>query len=75
MQSTVIELELRVLYEISRIIGEALNLPQTLERVLAIISDTLAMKRATVTLRDPHRGGLAIFASHGLTPQEMERGV
>jgi Nif-specific regulatory protein len=75
MQSTVIELELRVLYEISRIIGEALNLPQTLERVLAIISDTLSMKRATVTLGDALRGGLAIFASHGLTPQEMKRGV
>jgi Nif-specific regulatory protein len=75
MSSQITELELRVLFEISRIIGQALNLPQTLERVLAIISDTLAMKRATVSLRDPRSGDLAIFASHGLTQEEMKRGV
>ncbi len=75
MNARITELELRVLYEISRIIGEALNLPQTLERVLAIISETLAMKRATVTLRDIKSNGLAIFASHGLSEQEMKRGV
>ncbi|MCB2227925.1 MAG: sigma 54-interacting transcriptional regulator [Desulfarculaceae bacterium] len=74
MATQVTELELRVLFEISRVIGEALNLSQTLERVLAIISDTLAMKRATVTLRGSD-GKLAIYASYGLSPQEMSRGV
>ena len=69
------ELELRVLFEISRIIGETLDLNQSLERVLAIISQTLAMQRATVTLRDPHTGDLVIRASHGLTPTERRRGV
>ena len=75
MNMQVTELELRVLFEISRIIGEALNLPQTLERVLAIISQTLSMKRATVTLRDGRKGSLVIYASHGLTREEMKRGV
>lgn len=75
MGTQVIEQELRVLFEISRIIGEALNLPQALERVLSIISDTLFMKRATVTLRDSRTKSLAIYASHGLTPLEMKRGV
>lgn len=75
MNAQITELELRVLYEISRVIGEALNLPQTLARVLAIISETLAMKRATVTLRDGKSNGLAIFASHGLSKEEMKRGV
>lgn len=75
MSEQVTELELRVLFEISRIIGETLNLPQTLERVLAIISDTLTMKRATVTLRDRRTGRLAIYASYGLTQREMSRGV
>ncbi len=75
MRARVTELELRVLFEISRIIGEALNLSQTLERVLAIMSDTLSMKRATVTLRDGGGGDLAIYASYGLTPSEMSRGV
>jgi Nif-specific regulatory protein len=75
MSAHVIDMELRVLFEISRIIGEALNLPQALERVLGIISETLAMKRATVTLRDSRTGNLVIYASHGLTQQEMSRGV
>ena len=75
MRAQITELELRVLFEISRVIGEALNLTQTLERVLAIISDTLSMKRATVTLRDSHSGDLAIYASYGLTQRERERGV
>ena len=75
MKALVTELELRVLFEISRVIGEALNLSQTLERVLAIISETLYMKRATVTLRDERTGRLAIYASHGLTAEEMSRGV
>ena len=66
---------MRVLFETSRIIGEALNLPHTLERVLGIISDTLSMKRATVTLQDNHTGSLAIYASHGLTHHEKKRGV
>ncbi len=75
MSTQVTELELRVLYEVSRIIGQALDLPQTLEKVLEIISDTLSMKRATVTLREGDTGSLAIYASHGLTKREMLRGV
>ncbi|MGD8562024.1 MAG: sigma 54-interacting transcriptional regulator [Desulfarculaceae bacterium] len=75
MGARVTEMELRVLFEISRIIGEALNLSQSLERILGIMSNTLAMKRATVTLRDHHSGRLVIYASHGLSPKEMKRGV
>lgn len=75
MKHQVTELELRVLFEISRVIGEALNLPQALDRVLGIMSDTLSMKRATVTLRNSRTGSLAIYASYGLTQREMSRGV
>ena len=75
MRKTIAELELKVLYEVSRIIGQVLNLDQALLMILAILSDTLAMKRATVTMRDHGTGYLKIRASHGLSSEEMERGV
>ncbi len=74
MKSQVGALELNVLREISQIIGQAHDLNGTLERVLLILSDTLSMKRATVTLLDDS-GQLAIRASHGLSKEERERGV
>ena len=67
-------LELSVLFEISRIIGQALNLDRTLEAVLRILSEQMAMKRATVTLLDDSEQ-LAIRASTGLTAEESGRGV
>lgn len=51
MNTRVNQLELKVLYDISRIIGQALNLDQTLEIILKILSEYLAMKRATITLK------------------------
>jgi Nif-specific regulatory protein len=75
METKICELELHVLYEISRIIGLALNLDQTLEKILAILSESLAMKRGTVTLRDDESAHLVIRASHGLSREEKDRGV
>jgi Nif-specific regulatory protein len=75
MDARIGELELKVLYEVSRIIGQALNLDQAFESILGILSESLAMKRATVTLKDEETGRLAIRASHGLSPEEQERGV
>jgi len=75
MEARLNELELKVLYEISQIIGQALNLDQAMEAVLAILSDSLAMQRGTVTLKDPETGHLRICASHGLTPEEKQRGI
>jgi Nif-specific regulatory protein len=75
METKLCEIELKVLYEISRIVGQALNLDQTLEAILGILSETLAMKRATVTLKDEETGHLVIRASHGLSEVEKKRGV
>ena len=75
MDTKVCELELKVLYEISRITGQALNLDQALEAILGILSESVAMKRATVTLRDEETGHLVICASHGLSAEEKKRGV
>lgn len=75
MDSRVSQLELKVLYDISQIIGHALNLDETLEIILGILSEYLAMNRATVTLKSGERGHLVIRASHGLSPEEKSRGV
>ena len=75
MDTRVNQLELKVLYDISRIIGQALNLDQTLDIILEILSEWLSMKRATITLLNEEEGLLAITASHGLRAKEKKRGV
>ncbi len=69
------EREWKVLYEVSRVVGQALDLDQALATVLRVLSDSLAMGRATVTLKDDESGTLRIRASHGLTEDEIHRGV
>lgn len=64
-----------MLSHISQIVGQALDLDQTLEVILGILSEHLAMQRATITLMDQERNRLGIRASHGLTPDEKSRGV
>ena len=75
MDTKVSKLELKVLYDISQIIGQALNLDQTLEIILEILSEYLSMKRATITLKNGEEDTLSIRASHGLRPKEKKRGV
>lgn len=75
METRLRELELTVIYEICRMIGQALKLDQALDTILGILSETLAMQRATVILRDEETGYLVIRASHGLTEAERKRGV
>ncbi|MFH0825482.1 MAG: sigma 54-interacting transcriptional regulator [Pseudomonadota bacterium] len=75
MDTRIDRLELKVLYDISRIIGQALNLDQTLEMILGVLSEYLAMKRATITLKNDDEEVLAIRASHGLRPKEKKKGV
>lgn len=75
MKATINTLELKVLYEISRVTGRALDLDHALNSVLRILSDSLEMKRGTVTLKDDESGNLIICASHGLSEVEEKRGV
>lgn len=75
MERKLAEIELKVLFEISRIIGQALQLDHALESILAILSESLAMNRATVTLKDEESGHLVIRASHCLSASEKRRGI
>ncbi len=75
MNTTLGSLKLQVLSAICQIIDTALDLERALAEVLRILSESLSMKRATITLVDPESERLAIHASHGLTPEERQRGV
>ncbi len=68
-------LKLKVLSNIAEIIGRALNLDQTLEQILEILSAELSMNRATITLKHGDTPELSILASHGLSEEERLRGV
>jgi Nif-specific regulatory protein len=75
MKTNIYELEVQTLYAISQKIGQVLNLDQTLMAILEILSRNLSMERGTVTLKDRATDLLRIIASHGLDPQEQERGI
>lgn len=75
MEKRIRETELNVIFETCRVIGQALKLDRALDTILAILSSSLAMKRATVTLEEEETGYLVIRASHGLTQAERKRGV
>ncbi len=75
MNDILASLKLKVLADISNVINKALDLEQSMNEVLAILSDNLSMKRATITLMDRTSGALVITASHGLTQEERRRGV
>lgn len=75
LSKEIYRLELKVLYEICGIIDQILTLDQALESILAILSKSLMMERATVTLKDEDSGLLKIRASHDLGPEEKKRGI
>ena len=75
MEKRIRELELSVIYEICRVVGQALKLDQALDTILRILSESLEMQRATVTLKDEESGHLFIRASHGLSESEKRRGI
>ena len=75
MVNAVRDLTFSALVAICEVIDSALDLESALGHVLGILSETLAMERATITLYDHDTGRLSITASHGLTPEEQRRGV
>ncbi len=68
-------LELQSLYQISQLIGSALDLDKALSETLRILHETLRMERATLVLADETGNRLTIRASYGLTKEEQQRGI
>ncbi|PLX40846.1 MAG: sigma-54-dependent Fis family transcriptional regulator [Deltaproteobacteria bacterium] len=75
MNTEIAHQKLTAIYEINRLLGEALKLESTLQNILEILGNRLSMKRATVWLEDEKEGVLVIKASHGLTAEEQKRGI
>ncbi|MBU2536847.1 MAG: GAF domain-containing protein, partial [Proteobacteria bacterium] len=68
-------LELQALYQISQLIGSALDIKKTLFEVLQILHETLRMERATLVLQEETGEQLSIAASYGLSKEEEKRGI
>ncbi|KPK63929.1 MAG: hypothetical protein AMK73_04895 [Planctomycetes bacterium SM23_32] len=66
---------MRLLREISRALGSSLNLNAVFESIMGILARGLDMKRGTLVLEDRATSTLRIAAAHGLSPDEMSRGV
>ncbi len=69
------ELEVRLLREISRALGSSLDLDVVFETIMSVLARGLKMKRGTLVLEDRASGTLRIAAAHGLSREEMSRGV
>ncbi len=74
-QCDLIHLQLQALYDISKLVGSALNLEKALSDILRILHERLKMERATLVLLHENGRFLNIKASYGLTPQQQQRGI
>ncbi len=68
-------LKLEVLYAAHELIGQALDLEETLRRILRILGEKLDMKRASIVLWEEGADCLKIKASYGLRPEEEAQGI
>jgi len=66
--------ELGILMEIGRILSSTLDLRESFQKMMQIISEKLDMRRGSLVLLDESTGRLRTEAAVGLTPEEIERG-
>ncbi|MGD0388870.1 MAG: sigma 54-interacting transcriptional regulator [Tepidisphaeraceae bacterium] len=66
--------EIAILTEIGRILSSTLELRESFQKMMQIISEKLDMRRGSLVLLDESTGRLRTEAAVGLTPEEIERG-
>ncbi|SIQ07057.1 DNA-binding protein Fis [Alkalispirochaeta americana] len=66
--------ELSLLFEISQILDQSMDLKQVIQPVLTAVTDHLGMLRGTITLLNRKSGEILIEAAYGLSPAERKRG-
>ncbi|HUX11654.1 MAG TPA: sigma 54-interacting transcriptional regulator, partial [Spirochaetia bacterium] len=66
--------ELSLLFEISQILDQSLDLKQIIHPVLKAVADQLTMVRGTITLLNRQTGEIFIEAAYGLSESQRERG-
>ena len=62
------------LYEVTKILGERIDLPQGLAAILRILNSFMGMTKGAICLYDRKRGELGIESAFGLTDEERHRG-
>ncbi|MBP7831145.1 MAG: sigma 54-interacting transcriptional regulator [Kiritimatiellae bacterium] len=66
--------EVTLLYHVSRVLDQSLDMRDVVTPVLEALSEYLDMKYATLTLLNRKTGDILIEAAHGLSPQQARRG-
>ncbi|WP_297209647.1 MULTISPECIES: sigma-54 interaction domain-containing protein [Thermodesulfovibrio] len=67
-------IELKALFEVSRVLTSSFNLEKNLYAVLEILSKELDMRRGSVFIYDRKTEEISIVTAYGLTEEEMSRG-
>jgi len=67
-------IELKALFEVSRVLTSSFDLAQNLYSVLEILSKELDMRRGSIFIFDKKTEEISIVAAYGLTQEEMSRG-
>ncbi|MBN1270424.1 MAG: sigma 54-interacting transcriptional regulator, partial [Kiritimatiellae bacterium] len=66
--------ELTLLYQISRLLDQSLDLRDVVSPVLEALAEHTSMRYGTLTLLNRRTGDILIEAAHGLSPQQARRG-
>ncbi len=66
--------ELSLLFEISQILDQSMDLKQVIQPVLKAVTAHLGMLRGTITLLNRNTGDIFIEAAYGLSNSQRERG-
>ena len=63
--------EITLLYEISKVLNEHLDLRKSLYKFLEILSSSMNMVRGTVTILNPLKNEINIEVAHGISKNAM----
>ena len=66
--------ELTLLFEISQILDQSMDINQIIQPVLKAIADRFGMLRGTITVLNRSSGEISIEAAYGLSTSQMEKG-
>ncbi|MDW7973346.1 MAG: sigma 54-interacting transcriptional regulator, partial [Thermodesulfovibrio sp.] len=67
-------IELKALFEVSKVLTSSFELEKNLYSVLEILSKELDMRRGSIFILDKKTEEISIVAAYGLTQEEMKRG-
>ena len=67
--------ELELLFSISQILDQSLDIKETVQPVLNAVADGLQMRRGAITLLNRETGEIITEAAYGLTEEQRQRGL